>query len=190
MSQQPGLEQEAREATAVRAGTLFDDVKPEMKIYREEIFGPGYLEWAGVAVLKKAYQIFREHRFRLRLLPAAFRNHLHWSEFIGGDLVISPPYSWQVRFNPQIDELVEPKVVADLLQKFVDFRHAHTGAMKLLRVRRVAPNESNSSIDSPPPESGCMNGWNQVVEHSAAPRQAADQIQKLAATSTCACRNV
>ncbi len=24
---------------------------------------------------------------------------MHWSEFIGGDLVISPPYSWQVRFN-------------------------------------------------------------------------------------------
>ena len=31
----------------------------------------------------------------LGLLSAAFRNHMHWSEFIGGDLVISPPYSWQ-----------------------------------------------------------------------------------------------
>src|ERR1700721_4540445 len=60
---------------------------------------PGYLEWAGVAVFKKAYKIFRERGYRIRLLSAAFRNHMHWSELIGGDVVISPPYSWQVRFN-------------------------------------------------------------------------------------------
>ena len=77
---------------------------------------PGYLEWAGVAVLKKAYRIYRERGYRTRLLSAAFRNHMHWSEFIGGDLVISPPYSWQVRFNAsdievrsRIDEPVRPK---------------------------------------------------------------------------------
>ena len=60
---------------------------------------PGYLEWAGVAVFKKAYQMFCERGYRLRLLSAAFRNHMHWSEFIGGDVVISPPYAWQLRFN-------------------------------------------------------------------------------------------
>src|SRR5256885_15203866 len=53
---------------------------------------PGYLEWAGVAVFKKAYRIFQERGYRLRLLSAAFRNHMHWSEFIGGDVIIfSPP---------------------------------------------------------------------------------------------------
>ena len=51
------------------------------------------------AVLKKAYKVFRERGYRIRLLSAAFRNHMHWSEFIGGDMVISPPYAWQVRFN-------------------------------------------------------------------------------------------
>ena len=56
---------------------------------------PGYLEWAGVAVFKKAYKIYRERGYRLRLLSAAFRNHMHWSEFIGGDVVISPPCAWQ-----------------------------------------------------------------------------------------------
>src|SRR5579872_5437801 len=60
---------------------------------------PGYFEWAGVAVLKKTYEIFRKRGYRIRLLSAAFRNHMHWSEFIGGDVVISPPYAWQVRFN-------------------------------------------------------------------------------------------
>src|SRR5579863_787049 len=60
---------------------------------------PGYLEWGGVAVFKKAYKIFRERGYRVRLLSAAFRNHIQWSELVGGDVVISPPYKWQLRFN-------------------------------------------------------------------------------------------
>src|SRR5215469_16627395 len=94
---------------------------------------PGYLEWAGVAVFKKAYQIFRERGYRVRLLSAAFRNHMHWSEFIGGDVVISPPHAWQVRFNasdvdvrPRIDNPVDPQVVDGLERKFADFRRAYT----------------------------------------------------------------
>jgi transaldolase len=94
---------------------------------------PGYLEWAGVAVLKKTYRIFRERGYRIRLLSAAFRNHMHWSEFIGGDMVISPPYAWQVRFNAsdievrsRIDEPVQPRIVEELSRKFADFRRAST----------------------------------------------------------------
>jgi transaldolase len=94
---------------------------------------PGYLEWAGVAVFKKTYKIFRERGYRLRLLSAAFRNHMHWSELIGGDVVISPPYAWQVRFNAsdipvqsRIDKPVEPAIVEELSKKFLDFRRAST----------------------------------------------------------------
>jgi transaldolase len=93
---------------------------------------PGYLEWAGVAVFKKAYQVFRERKYRIRLLSAAFRNHMHWSEFIGGDVVISPPYKWQVRFNasnveaiPRIDNPVNPAIVEELLRQFPDFGRAY-----------------------------------------------------------------
>lgn len=93
---------------------------------------PGYLEWAGVAVFKKTYQIFQKRGYRIRMLSAAFRNHMHWSEFIGGDVVISPPYSWQVRFNasdipvqPRMDKPVEPRVVEELNKKFADFRRAY-----------------------------------------------------------------
>lgn len=92
---------------------------------------PGYIEWAGVAVFKKTYRIFRERGYRIRLLSAAFRNHMHWSEFIGGEVIISPPYSWQVRINasgievcPRINEAVHPKVVEELSRKFADFRRA------------------------------------------------------------------
>src|ERR1700730_17251168 len=90
---------------------------------------PGYLEWAGVAVFKKTYHIFRQRGYRIRLLSAAFRNHMHWSEFIGGDVVISPPFSWQVRFNasdveikPRIDNPVDPTIISGLSKKVADFR--------------------------------------------------------------------
>jgi transaldolase len=93
---------------------------------------PGYLEWAGVAVFKKTYRLFRERGYRIRLLSAAFRNHMHWSELIGGDIVISPPHKWQVRFNasdvkiqPRIDTPVDSKVIDTLLGKFPDFGRAY-----------------------------------------------------------------
>jgi len=94
---------------------------------------PGYLEWAGVAVFKKAYRIYRERGYRLRLLSAAFRNHMHWSELIGGDVVISPPCSWQKRYNEsdiavvnRIDTPVDARIVDTLLDKFPDFRRAYS----------------------------------------------------------------
>jgi len=116
----------------IMVGRLDDWLK--MLAERQNIsIDPGYLEWAGVAVLKKAYRIFRERGYRTRLLSAAFRNHMHWSEFIGGDLVISPPYVWQVRFNasdievrPRIDEPVREEIQRELTKKFVDYRRAST----------------------------------------------------------------
>lgn len=93
---------------------------------------PGHLEWAGVAVFKKTYALFREREYRLRLLSAAFRNHMHWSELIGGDVVISPPSAWQKRFVasdvdviPRIDRPVAPAIVDDLYRRFPDFRRAY-----------------------------------------------------------------
>jgi transaldolase len=92
---------------------------------------PGILEWAGVAVFKRAYQAFQERGFRTRLLSAAFRNHMHWSQLVGGDVVISPPFEWQVKLNasgivpvPRIDEPVAPAVLDALHEKFTDFRRA------------------------------------------------------------------
>jgi transaldolase len=93
---------------------------------------PGNLEWAGVAVFKKAYAIYRERGYRTRLLSAAFRNHMQWSELIGGDVVISPPSAWQKRFaasdieiRSRIDAPVDPVIVDDLFRRFADFRRAY-----------------------------------------------------------------
>ncbi len=96
------------------------------------IANPWVMDWAGVAVMKKAYRIYQERGYRLRLLSAAFRSHLHWSEFIGGDVVISPPYEWQKRCNGsdirvenRIEKPVDTAVIEELLSKFTDFRRAY-----------------------------------------------------------------
>jgi transaldolase len=96
------------------------------------IADPRIFDWAGVAVMKKAYRIYIERGYRLRLLSAAFRNHLHWSEFIGGDVVISPPYLWQKRYNAsdvgvenRMDNPVDIKIVDELQKKFKDFSRAY-----------------------------------------------------------------
>jgi len=116
----------------IMVGRLDDWLKVVME--KENIsIDPGYLEWAGVAVFKKTYQLFRQRGYRLRLLSAAFRNHMHWSELIGGDVIISPPYAWQVRFNAsdievrdRIDDPVSPKIVNELTRRFADFGRAIT----------------------------------------------------------------
>jgi transaldolase len=116
----------------IMVGRLDDWLKVVLE--KENIaIDPGYLEWAGVAVFKRTYQLFRERGYRIRLLSAAFRNHMHWSEFIGGDVIISPPYSWQVRFNasdievrPRIDKPVDPQIIDELSKRFADFRRAYT----------------------------------------------------------------
>ena len=93
---------------------------------------PGYLEWAGVAALKRGYHVFQERGFRSRILSAAFRNHMQWSELVGGDLVVSPPFSWQQKFNTsgidpisRIDMPVDPKIIDALSTKVPDFNRAY-----------------------------------------------------------------
>lgn len=92
---------------------------------------PGVLDWAGVAALKRAHAIFVERGYRSRILSAAFRSSLHWSELVGGDLVISPPFDWQARINEnalpgdsRIDAPVRPDILAEL-QTLSEFRRAY-----------------------------------------------------------------
>ncbi len=93
---------------------------------------PGTLDWAGVACMKHAYRIFKKAGYRTRLLSAAYRNHLHWSEFIGGDIVLTIPGPWQRRFNassvevkPRMDNPIPAAVMSELTEQFEDFRRAY-----------------------------------------------------------------
>lgn len=91
---------------------------------------PEILEWSGVAVFRNAHKIYQERGYRTRLLSAAFRNHMHWSEILGGDSVISPPYSWQVKINEMgiapnlnsVNEPIEARILDPLLENFPEFR--------------------------------------------------------------------
>lgn len=93
---------------------------------------PGYVNWAGIAAIKRAYAIYGERGYRARLLAAAYRHHLHWSQLIGGDIVMTIPYKWQLLFNasdievkPRFEEEVAPQIVAELYEKLPEFRRAY-----------------------------------------------------------------
>ncbi len=93
---------------------------------------PGYADWAGVAYVKKAYQIFKERGYRARLLAAAYRHHMHWSELIGGDLILSIPCDWQKLYNAsdvevrsRIDEPIPQPIFDALYRHFTDFRRGY-----------------------------------------------------------------
>ncbi len=126
-----------RPNVAIMVGRLDDHLKRVMESEKISV-DPGCIEWAGVAVFKRAYKIFRERGFRSILLSAAYRNHMQWSEMIGGAVTVSIPYAWWRRFNnshitvkERIDEPVREDIVDNLEENFVDFRRAYLpGGMK------------------------------------------------------------
>ena len=96
------------------------------------LIAPGYLGWAGIACLKKAYAIYQERGYRARLLGAAYRHHLHWTELIGGDVILTMPFEWQQLFNSSDFEIVErfydpvpEEIVGTMYERFPEFRKAY-----------------------------------------------------------------
>ena len=65
-------------------------------------------------------------------MAAAYRHLGHWSELIGGDIVLTIPYEWQVKINasdiPVVERMqnpVAPQIVEALYAKIPDFRRAY-----------------------------------------------------------------
>lgn len=93
---------------------------------------PDFLAWPGIATFKKAYSIFQRRGYRARLLAAAYRHLRHWSELIGGDIVLTIPYEWALKINAsditvteRMNNAVEPKIVEALYSRIPDFRRAY-----------------------------------------------------------------
>jgi transaldolase len=93
---------------------------------------PSLMDWAGIACLKKAYTIFHGRGYRARLLGAAYRHLGHWSELIGGDIVLTIPYEWQLKINASDIEVkermsnpIDPHIVETLYNRIPDFRRAY-----------------------------------------------------------------
>ena len=93
---------------------------------------PLALEMAGVAVFKRAYSIYKERGYHTRLLAAAYRSHLHWSQFIGGDVSLTIPPMWIRRFvesditvENRMDTPVDPKLISQMQKHLPDFKRAY-----------------------------------------------------------------
>lgn len=113
-------------------GGRLDDWLKVVAAREKLLLGPGHLDWAGVAALKRAYEIFQQRGYRTRILSAAFRSHLHLSELVGGDLVVSPPFEWQQKINGtgldlprRIDAPVDPAIIDELTRLLPDFKRAY-----------------------------------------------------------------
>lgn len=114
----------------IMAGRVDDYIKSVAK--KEGLLvEPEILEYAGVAVVKHAYEIYKERGYRTKLLVAAYRNPYHWTSFIGGDIVLTIPYGWQVKYNNSDYEVKNnmdtpvDKVVLDKLMKIPEFVKAY-----------------------------------------------------------------
>jgi transaldolase len=120
-----------RPVCTIMIGRTDDWMKMAVKKGQIDI-DPAYLDWAGIAVFKHAYQLWQERGYRVRLLAAAYRHLGHWSELIGGDIVLTIPYEWQLKINasdiPVVERIhnpVDPKIVETLYARIPDFRRAY-----------------------------------------------------------------
>jgi len=93
---------------------------------------PDALNWGGIAVFKRAYAIFRERGYRARLLAAAYRHRLHWTELVGADAILTMTHAWQAQFNasgidpePRIEVPVDERLVGELQRRIPDFVRAY-----------------------------------------------------------------
>lgn len=103
----------------IMAGRVDDYLKKDCAA-KGMLIEPEILEWAGVAVVKNAYKIYKERGYRTKLLVAAYRNPYHWNQFIGGDLILTIPYGWQLKYNAseyEIKETINDEVNPEYLEK-------------------------------------------------------------------------
>lgn len=114
----------------IMGGRIDDWMK--VAIPRENtIIDPQAYELAGVAVIRHAYEIFQKKGFTSKVLGAAYRNLYHVSELMGGDILHTIPYKWQVYYNnssmPIKDTMNEafPSNILEDLMKYKEFHKAY-----------------------------------------------------------------
>jgi len=114
----------------IMVGRLDDHLRDVAKAESLSI-DPEIVRQASPAVVKKAYDLFQARGYGSTLLVAAMRNHQHWSDFIGSNMVITITPAWQTKFNAsgvevkaRMENPVDPQVVDTLSRTFGDFRRA------------------------------------------------------------------
>ncbi|MFU8770594.1 MAG: transaldolase family protein [Desulfotignum sp.] len=115
----------------IMVGRIDDWIKDVVKRDGIEI-DPEYLEWPGVAIMKRADRIYHERGYRTRLLSAAYRNDYQWTELMGGDIIMTIPHKWIKKFNesstpvaPRMEIPVDPVIIDTLAAKVPEFVKAY-----------------------------------------------------------------
>ena len=114
----------------IMGGRTDDYLKAYLK-GKDYIVHPEALEWAGVAVFKNAYKIYKERGYRTKLLFAAYRNLHHFEQFIGGDVVLTITSDFQKKYNGTKVEIKNnmdtpvPQQWLDELMTIDEFRRAY-----------------------------------------------------------------
>lgn len=103
---------------------MTDECLKEYALKNKITIHPDALNWGGIAIVKKIYTIFHQRNYRTRPLIAYYRNQLHWSEFIGGNIALTIPVKWQKCFE---NSDVEIK----------DYMHVPVEAWKLKQLQKI-----------------------------------------------------
>jgi transaldolase len=127
-----GLSNEALHPVCTIMAGRIEDWLREVANSTGIVITPPALDYSGVAVVKRAYEIYMEKCFATHILVAAYRNHLHWSEFIGGDVSLTIPHKWikcfvksDITVKPRMDYPVDTAIIAHLKKHLVDFSRAY-----------------------------------------------------------------
>ncbi|HAT4339467.1 TPA: transaldolase [Clostridium perfringens] len=114
----------------IMVGRLDDYLKAYVQ-YNNIDINPEFLDLAGVLTCKNAYKLYKKRGYRTKLLVAAFRNNYHFTEFIGGDIVLTITTKYQNIFNEldievanYMDKDLSPYILEELL-RLEEFRKAY-----------------------------------------------------------------
>jgi len=100
-----------------------DDYLKDMAKDNKTALTETQLNWAGLAITKRAYRIYREKGYKAKLCVAALRGSYHLTELAGADLVMSihpkyqkPLFSDELPCEKLIDKPVPQNIIEQLLQ--------------------------------------------------------------------------
>ena len=114
-------------------GRLDDHLRDVVKEQGIDV-DPKLLTYAGNAVGKKAYKLYKERGYESKLMIAALRGNYHIDQYIGGDLIITMPPASEIEFGKatgeklspsRIDEEIPAAKIDELGERFPDFQKAY-----------------------------------------------------------------
>jgi transaldolase len=128
----------------IMVGRIDDQLRREVAA-KNMAMDPSLTHWGGIAVFKKAYQIFKKKKYGANLLAAAYRNPMQWTQLNGPNVTMTIPYPWWQSFQNsdytiqnQIEKDLAPEIIEELYKKLEDFRLVYDdeglyGAQKIMQ---------------------------------------------------------